>query len=142
MTRTFNDNWAVRAVGSPATWAAAAMYTDWVAIAGFRRCVFLPQNGELDGDMVIAVYEATDASGTSAQAISGLTDSFVNGTDEDRVGIIEVRDVDMSDGYTHLALLVTPAATDSFACVAVLGESYEAPVSNATTDGVAWIVGE
>jgi hypothetical protein len=142
MTRTFNDDWAVRLVGSPATWAAAAVYTDWTPIAGFRRCAFIVGNGELDDDLAMAVYEATDASGTDAQAISGISDSFVNGTDEDRAGIFEVRDSDMSDGYTHLALLVTPAATDTFCAFAILGEAYSYPVSNATTDGVAFVTGE
>lgn len=140
--RSFNDMYAVRLVGSPAEWAAAAVYTDWTAMAGYRRCVFLVGNGELDDDLAMAVYEATDSSGTGAQAISGLSDSFVNGTDEDRAGIFEVRDADMSDGYTHLALLVTPAAADSFCAFAVLGEALENPVDNATTDGVAFVTGE
>jgi len=140
--RTFNDNHAVRLIGSPAEWAAAAAYTDWVPIAGYRRCTFLVGNGELDADMALAVYEATDASGTDAQAISGLADSFVDGTDEDRAGILEVRDVDMSDGFTHLALLVTPGAADSFCAFAVLSEGYTMPASNATTDGVAFVTGE
>lgn len=142
MTRSFNDDWAVRLVGSPASWANAAVYTDWVAIAGYRRCVFLVGNGELDADMTLAVYEATSAAGAGAQAISGLSASFVNGTDEDRAGILEVRDSDMSAGYTHLALLVTPGAADSFCAFAVLGEALDYPVSNATTDGVAFVTGE
>ena len=79
---------------------------------------------------------------SDAQAITGLSDSFVNGTDESRVGLIEVRDADLSDGYRYVTVQVTPAATDGYACIAVLGEPYEAPVSNATTDGVAFNVGE
>lgn len=142
MSRTFNDNWAVRLVGTPAAWAAAAVYTDFVSMVGFRRCAFIVGNGELDADMAIAVYEATDASGAGAQAISGLSDSFVNGTDEARAGIIEVREADLSDGFTHVGLLVTPGAADSFCAFALLGEAYDNPVDNGTADGVAWIVGE
>lgn len=142
MARTFNDNWAVRLVGTPGTWAASAVYTDFVSMVGYRRCAFIVGNGDLDDDLDVKVYEAKDDSGTDAQAIAGLTDAFVNGTDEERAGIIEVREADLSDGYTHVGLLVTPAATDSFCAFALLGEAYQNPVSNGTEDGVAWIVGE
>jgi hypothetical protein len=142
MAHTFNQEWAVRLVGSPAVWANAYVYTDWVAIAGHRRVVFLVGNAELDGDMALAVYEATSAAGAGAQALTGLSDSFVDGTDEDRAGIFEVRDIDLSDGFTHVGLLVYPGATDGFCAFALLGESYERPVSNLTTDGVAFVTGE
>jgi hypothetical protein len=99
-------------------------------------------NGELDGNMVVQVQEATSAAGAGAQNLSGLTGTFTNGTDEGRVGLIEVRQEDLSSGYTHVSLLVTPTATDSFAAVAILDELYEAPAGNATTDGVAFNVGE
>jgi hypothetical protein len=142
MERTFNDNHAVRLVGSPAAWAAAAVYTDWTSMVGFRRCTFLVGNGELDANMAMAVYEAKDATGTDAQAISGLSDTFHNGADEDRAGIIEVRDTDLTVGYPYVALLVTPGAADSFCAFAVLGEPYDLPCSNTTTDGVAFVTGE
>lgn len=143
MTRTFNDNWAVRPVHTPGdAYAAAATAGTWHSMVGYRRCTFIPFVGELDGDLTVAAYEAQDAAGTGAQALAGITDSFVNGTDEDRVGILEVREADLSDGYTHVTCYVTPTATDAFSCIAVLGEPYEAPVSNATTDGVAFNTGE
>lgn len=135
----FAKNYAVRMAGTPGTWAAAAVYGEWIAITGFRRITFLVANGELDGDMAFKVYEATDSSGTSATEIdTDLRNTFTNGTDEARVGIIEVRDGDLTDGYPYVALQVTPGATDTFAAVAILSEPYEAPVSNATTDGVAF----
>lgn len=140
--RTFNKNWAVRMISTPATHAANAHYGSWIDIRGFRRCAFLPVAGELDADMPVAVYEATDANGSGAQPISGLSNTFHNGSDESRVGIIEVRDVDLTVGFNFVTLQVTPGATDGYACVAVLGEPYEAPVDNTTTDGVAFNTGE
>lgn len=140
--RTFNDNHAVRMAGTPATWAAAAVHGNWIAVAGYRRFTFITLNGELDGNLVAAVYKATDSSGTGAAALSGLTGTFTNGTDEARVGIIEVRDSDLGTDTTHISLRVTPGATDSFAAVCILSEPYELPVSNATTNGVAYNVGE
>jgi len=57
MAHTFNQEWAVRLVGSPAVWANSYVYTDWVAIAGHRRVVFLVGNAELDGDMALAIHQ-------------------------------------------------------------------------------------
>lgn len=142
MERTFNEAHAVRLIGSPGAWAAAAVYTDWTSMVGFRRMTFIVGNGELDANMAIAAYEAQDASGTGAQALSGLSNTFHNGADEDRAGIIEVRDTDLTVGYPYVALLVTPGAEDSFCAFAILGEPYEMPCSNETTDGVAFNTGE
>jgi hypothetical protein len=38
-----------------------------------------------------------------------------------------------------VTLQVTPAAADTYACVGVLSEPDEAPVSNAVTDNVAFV---
>jgi len=141
--RTLNENLAVRMIHTPGgDYAAAAVDGTWVDMTGYRRCLFVSLAGGLDGDIAVAVYEATDATGDSAQALSGLADSFVNGTDEDRVGLIEVRDTDLSDGFSFVTVRVTPAATDPFSAIAILGEPYSAPVSNATTDDVAFNTGE
>lgn len=140
--RTINENYAFRAVHTPATYAAAAVYGTWISMVGFRRCLFESIVGELDANLAVAVYEATDVTGTGAQAISGLSNTFHNGSDEGRVGLIEVRDADLSDGFTYVTILVTPGATDQYGCIAMLGEPYTAPVSNATTDNVAFNTGE
>lgn len=140
--RTFNDNNAVRMAATPATWAAAAVYGNWIAVAGFRRFTFIPMNTELDGALLVEVFQATSSVGAGAAAVTGLSNTFANGTDEARVGIIEVRDSDLLATTTHIALKVTPAATDSFGAVCILSEPYEAPVLNGTTQGVAWVTGE
>ena len=143
MTRTFNDNWAVRMVSTPATHAANAHYGEWIDMLGFRRCAFIMLAGELDADMAAVVYQATDDSGSDAQVLdTTLADSFINGTDESRVAIAEVRDADLDDGFRYVTVLVTPGNTDGYACVAVLGEPYEAPVGNLPADGVAFNIGE
>lgn len=141
--RTLNDNLAVRMVHTPGdAYAAAATAGTWHSMVGFRRVMFVPLVGELDGDLTVAAYEATDSSGTGAQALSGITDSFVNGTDEDRVGILEVRDTDLSAGFSYVTVYVTPTATDAFGCVAIFSEPHDAPVANTTTYDVAFNTGE
>lgn len=138
--RTFSEYAAVRMAGTPASWAAAAVNGNWIDMSEFRRCVFVCMNGELDGDLDVKVQEATSNVGANAANIAGLTDAFVNGTDEARVGIIEVKDGDLTSGYKYVSLLVTPAAADTFSAVAFLLDAYEKPASNTTTDGVAWDV--
>lgn len=146
--RTLNENLAIRMGGTPATWAAAAVYGNWVQLKGkARRALGIALSGELDGDLAVEVFEATDSSGTGAQelnAAAGVTDgeSFANGTDESRVGLIEVLADDLSSGYTHIAFKVTPAATDGFAGVWILSDLYEYPAENTEDDGVAFVAGE
>ncbi len=142
MSRTFNENNAIRMSNTPAVYAAASVTGTFVDMTGFRRATLITGNGELDGDMPVQVMEATDTSGTSAQALSGLTGTFTNGTDEARVGVIEVREADLSSGFKTVGARVIPAATDSFFGVWVLSDAYENPVDNATGDGVAFNVGE
>jgi hypothetical protein len=143
--RDFVSNLAFRTLGTPAAagWVGAAMYTNWIQLAGVaRRIALVPVVGPIAADCVIEVFEATDSSGTSAQELTGVvatSKTFANGTDEGRVGLIEVKDDDLSDGFTHVALKVTAAGNDMpFAAVAILADLYDFPASNATTDGVAF----
>jgi hypothetical protein len=141
--RTLNDNLAIRAVATPGSYSSGvAQAGSYVSLVDYRRVLFVCMNGELDADMPVIVLEAQDANGTGAQTIAALTGTFTNGTDEGRVGLIEVRDDDLSDGFTHVTLRVTPGAADSFSAVAILGEGSEQPAANASANGVAFNVGE
>ncbi|GIV82071.1 MAG: hypothetical protein KatS3mg051_1425 [Anaerolineae bacterium] len=140
--RTLSDNLAIRQALDPASYNNVASVGDWIAMRGFRRCLFVVNLGATTGAVTVQVQEATDASGTGAQDISGLTGSFT-ATDDNKLGIIEVRAEDLSEGYTHVAVEVTPAAAGTLlAATAILGEPYSAPVSNAAADGVVFDVGE
>lgn len=135
MTRTFNDNWAVRAVHTPDdAYATGITYGTWVNMQGFRRCAFIPQVGALTGDTTIRVYEATDNAGTGAAEVdTALRATFADGTDDALPGIIEVRDSDLTAGYNWVTITVASAGQDPFSAVAILGEPYDAPVDNSGT---------
>lgn len=140
--RTFSKTFAVRMVHTPGdAYAAAATDGTWVDMTGFRRCVFLPMAGELDGDLAMSVYEATSAAGAGAQEVDGtnLADSFVNGTDEDLPGVFEVRADDLTTGYNYVTLRATPTSTDAFGCLALLYDAYEEPVTNTVATHVAFV---
>lgn len=141
--RTLNENLGIRAIATPGTYASGyAQAGSYVSLQEYERVLFVCMNGELDANMPVAILEAQDANGTGAQAISGLAGTFTNGTDEGRVGLIEVRDADLSEGFTHVTVRVTPGAADSFSAFAVLGDPYQLPASNGTAEGVAFNVGE
>lgn len=135
MTRTFNDNWAVRAVHTPDdAYATASVAGTWVNMQGFRRCIFIPISGALDGNTTVQVWEATSAAGANAQEIdTALRGTFTNGSDDALPGIIEIRDTDLTADYNYVTLYVASAGQDPFACVAILGEPYSAPVDNGST---------
>lgn len=128
---TIRENFDIAVGGSPATYSAAAQATNWVQLAGVgRQALLVCLAGELDADMTVAVYEATDNAGSGAQAIAGLTGTFTNGTDEGGYGLITVASEDLSDGYDFVTAYVTPGATDAFACVWVIGQLHEYAADN------------
>ncbi len=145
LRRTLTEGLAFRMIGSPGSYTTGAQLTKFVKLAGVgRRAVFICGNGELDGDFLVEVMEGTDANGAGAVELTDITSgkTFVNGTDEDRLGLIEVLDSQLDDGYDWIGLRVTSgAAGDSFFAAAAIGDLYEEPASNLTTDGVAWVVG-
>lgn len=136
---TFFDNFEARQSNTPATYAAAAVNGEWISLQDCEYVVFIATNGELDGNMPVIVLEATDENGSNADTIASLTGTFTNGTDEGRIGGIEVHESDLSEGFTHVSLRVTPAATDSFAAIAIRGGLHSKPASNLPTDGVAFV---
>ena len=138
MLYTPNQANAFRMVHTPATYAAAAVDGTYISLVEHRSVTFVAGNGELDGNIVLAIVEATDSSGTSAQVLAGKAGTFTNGTDETRVGLITVNDFDVTLGYPWVTVRVTPAATDSFFCIAVVSNPNKLPAQNTTALGVAF----
>ncbi len=137
--RTFGQQFAIRAMGTPATWSAAAQYVQsgWIDFRTYRRAIFLPICGELDANMTVAVYEADDATGTNAQEVSAaLLGTFTNGVDEGLPGIIEILDSDLEKPFLNLR--VTPGATDGFAGILLLDEGHEQPEVNTINTHIAF----
>lgn len=142
--RTLTQNLTARMMGTPGPWAAAAVFTRWVQLGKVgRRALIIAGNGELDANMLIEVFQATDSSGTNAAELTAITTgvTFVNGTDEGHIGIIEVLDTNLSEGYDYIGLRVTPGAADTFAAFVLIGDLYDAPAENAVADGVTFNVG-
>lgn len=141
LNRSPIKNHAYRMAATPAIYSAAATVQAYVSLATYHRAVALPLVGALDGDVTVTVMEATSAAGAGAQALTDpAVQTFENGTDENRLGIIEVNQGDLSEGYDHVALRVVGDATNFFAALWELLDPVEAPITNAETDSVAWAV--
>src|SRR5512138_569160 len=128
---TFHENFKVEVAGSPGAWSAAAQASNWVQFAGVgRQATLIALAGELDANMAVAVYQATDSSGSGAKAISGLSGTFTNGTDEGGYGLITVNDDDLDTGFDYITAYVTPGAADGFAAAWVIGKLYDHPADD------------
>lgn len=140
--RTMNKSIAVRPVLAPAAYAAAAQAGAWIPMRGFRRCQFIVELGATTGAVDVKVQKATDGSGTGATDVTGLAAAFT-ASDDGKLGLIEVRDADLGSGFTHLTVVVTPAAAGTYlAASALLSQAYSEPVANAAANGVVFNVGE
>lgn len=118
---------AVVACIDPDAYTTGAQTSDWVDMSEFERVVFIVQAGALGSSATIdfKVQEATSAAGAGAQDISGksitqLTDA---GTDSDKQALVEVRadELDLADGYTHVAGILTVGTATSDAGVVAIG---------------------
>ncbi len=140
--RTFNQNNAIRLVGSPHSMAAAG-YTNWLSMVGFRRVTFLVGvDDDLGADVEVQAYEATSAAGANAQSLgTGYAGTFVAGDHDGFGAAIELRADKLGEDYTHVGLHINPGATTVVGVFAVLSEPYSAPTSNAEDDGIAFVAG-
>jgi len=139
MRNILSENWALRVAHVPGTVPASITYGNWIDVTGYREISFVANCAALDDDCDLTVYENSTNSSSGATAVAGATDDFINGTDENRIGVIELDVSKLGDGKNYVALAVTPAsALNFFSANALLGSANRSPVSNGTADGVAW----
>lgn len=138
---------AVVAVIDPAAQAAGAVTSAWVDMREFSKLMAIIMAGTLgtSGTLDGKLQEATDSSGTGAKDITGkaITQLTEAGTDEsDRQAIINIdeQDLDINNGFTHVALVMTVAVATSDTGGIILGFGSDRPASNRDIASVAEIV--
>lgn len=134
---TITQELGFRNLTTPYQFAAEATDLTYIDLTEARRAVLALQPAALSANATVAVIEAKDASGTDAQAITGLSATLTDGTDDGKLALFEVLDGDLSSGFSHVTLRVTPGGTDTFGAFALVGDLHEYPASNASADGVA-----
>lgn len=104
---------AVIAAIDPIDAQTSARSSVWVSMDKFDRAMALISTGNITGTVNAAVQQATDSSGTDAKALKS-SDSFSAG-DDNKQAVINVRagELDVNNGFTHIALVITPAGGTS-----------------------------
>lgn len=129
----FVNNWKVSTVHALATWGTVEIGGNWIDTTDYNHVVLMcVPDSDLNGDVTVAVYAASDSAGTGAEQINASTSigTFENGTDDGDVGVIEIREKSIPSDKPYVTLYVTQAANDEFSSVMILGQAYENPVDN------------
>lgn len=103
---------AILATLDPASVAASTVVTSWVPIKNFHGIAAELQTGVLGTSATLdaKLRQAQDSSGTGAKDITGKAiTQIVKASGDNKQVIIECRsdDMDMVNGFTHVALSVT-----------------------------------
>lgn len=97
----------------PADSQTAAQTSSWVSMADFREIYATISVGDLAATATFdaKLRQATDSSGTSAKDISGKAITQLADTDDDKALLLSViaEELDVDNGFTHVALVCTPA---------------------------------
>lgn len=119
---------AVCATVDPDVLTAAAHTSDYVDASEFESLLAVIMAGTLGASATFdaKLVQATDSSGTGSKDISGksITQLTQGGTDEsDRQALISVRpeELDLDNGFTHVALTITVATASSDGAGVILG---------------------
>jgi len=118
---------AVLATVDPDVLTAAAHTSDYVSLADFESIMAIVMAGTLGSSatMDAKLVQATDASGTDSKDITGkaITQLTEAGTDSDKQAIINCRaeELDLDNGFTHVALTITVATASSAGGGVILG---------------------
>lgn len=95
--------------------------SDYISVIGAHSFTVLVAMGATDNTLDLAINEATDASGTGAQAltVNGTAAAItqLSGTDDNKMAVLEVLVDGLSDGFTHVAASITVAGTTTGAVI-------------------------
>lgn len=110
----------------------------WIAAEEYENFLAVIMAGDLGTSATVdaKIEEAKDGSGTGAQDLSGkaITQLTQAGTDSNKQAAINVRQDELSDGFTHIRVSLTVGTASSDAAAALFGfdARYE-PETDATT---------
>lgn len=131
-----SDRATVIATIDPSSQAAGTATSDWVSMSDFQSIEAVILAGVLGASATVdaKLQQATDASGTGAKDITGkaITQLTKAGTDDNKQAVLNcyASDLDVSNGFTHVALKITVATAASLTAAVILG--HDAKVQPAT----------
>lgn len=128
---------AVAGVIDPDANTAAALTSDYLDMRKFGSALAIIMAGTLGSSATLdaKLVQATDSSGTGVKDITGkaITQLTQAGTDDDKQAIINCRadELDVDNGFTHVAIVMTTAVATSDSGAILLGlDPRYAPASD------------
>lgn len=142
----FSDRNAILSTIDPASTAASTVLTAWVSMAEWHSIAAILQTGALGTAATVdaKLRQATDASGTSAKDITGKAiTQLVKASHDNKQVMLQCtgENLDVANGFTHVALSVTVGTAASLISAVLLGNNgrYE-PASDYDDADVVEIV--
>lgn len=119
MNRLPSEKVAIGGVIDPDVTTASTVVSDYMSMADFESAMAIILAGTLGTNATLdaKLVQATDSSGTGSKDITGkaITQLTEAGTDSDKQAIINCRaeELDVANGFTHVALSMTVAVATS-----------------------------
>lgn len=130
-----SERCAVVGTIDPDAYTANTYVSDYVDMTEFERLMAIVMAGtqSTNGAIAAKLVEATSSTGAGAQDISGKAITGLAGTgDNDEQAIINLRadEMDVADGYTHVALSMTITGTVDAGAVLLGFDPHFGPASD------------
>lgn len=142
-----NEQVAIGGAIDPDVTAASTVVSDYMSMSDFESAMGIVMAGTLGSSATVnaKLVQATDSSGSGSKDISGtdITELTEAGTDSDKQATIGCRaeDLDMDNGFTHVALSITVAVATSDVGGLLLGiNARSLPASDADVASVDEVV--
>lgn len=121
-----SDQVAILAVMNPVSQGAATVVSDWVPMTNVDAILAILQTGVLGANATIdaKLRQAKDSAGTGAKDVTGkaITQLVKANNDNDQAAInCRSDELDVNNGFTHVALSITVGAAASLISAVLLG---------------------
>jgi hypothetical protein len=126
MNYYLTENVSIVATVDPQLLDDGSVTSDWIDMSLYRKVSFIVNVGATDTTFDAKLQEATDDSGTSAQDITGFAITQLTANDDNKQVVIEIDATEISEDYTHVALVVTAGDGTLGVNVSAVGLAYEA----------------
>lgn len=139
MQNWISQNMGVRRAYNTGTVPNSVTFGPALDTRGYRKATFFPQVGDFGtGSIICEVYQNSAANSSGATAVGSAIGRFLDGTSEDKVGVIEVNLDVVTQRYVMLRI-TPPAALGFFSAMALLDIAHSAVTTNGTAENVAFV---
>lgn len=117
---------SIAATIDPQLLDGAAATSDWVDCSLYRKITFIVNVGATDIAFNAKLQEATSDAGADAQDITGFAITPLGASDDNEQVVLEINTEEVSEGFTHVALVATAGNGVLGVNVSAVGLGYDA----------------